>query len=230
MSTNDDDENADGGNGDGQNDDGENGDGQENAEPEQDTSHLFRLEGLISNADLRVDVADRMSRFVAGDEDIEVDEDEITTEGNLAISRGARTRTAGSYERFTHHEELFAIGESVKETVNGGVVQMAKFAAESIMGGGYVNVIAGPYLRLAGWTDFLVWGGFAEADVVRSELSLLMIRSHVGYAHATGVRLTLASRMIDDFVARVETFGMLTETGATFTDAGSPGGGVDNEA
>ena len=196
----------------------------------KDSSHLFRLEGLVSNADLKVDVADSLSRYIAGDEDIEVDEDEITTEADLSLSRGARTRTAGSYERFTHHEEMYMVGDAVRETVNGGVVHMAKFAAESIVGSGYLNVIAGPYLRVAAWADFLVWGGFAEADLIRSELSALMIRSHVGYAHAAGARLTMASRMVDDFVARTETFGTLVESCGTYTDLNSPGGGVTNEA
>lgn len=202
----------------------------ESSDEDIDTSHLFRMEGLVSNADLRLDVANTLNRFVYGDEDIEVDVDELAVGADMSLSRGARTRTAGSYERTTAHEEMYSIGESIEETVNGGVHQMAKFAAEVIIGGAYVHTIAGAYLRVAGWTDFLAWGGWAEVDVIRSELSLLMIRSHVGYAHAAGVRATAASRIVDDFQARTETFGILSETCNVHTDAGMPGGGVKNEA
>ena len=87
--------------------------------------------------------------------------------------------------------------------------RQAVFAAEAIVGGAYTNTIAGPYLRLAGWVDFLAWGGWAEVDTIRAELSLLMIRSHVGYAHAAGVRLLMASRLVDDFQNRTENWSVI---------------------
>lgn len=196
----------------------------------EDYSHLFRGEGVVSDVDLRVDVADNFMRYIAGNEQIEVEVDGAMVDGPVTLTRGARTRRAGRYQRFTHHEEMVAAGERVVETVHGGVEQRAAFAAEAIVGGAYTNTIAGPYLRLAGWVDFLAWGGWAEVDTVRAELSLLMIRSHVAYAHAAGARLLMASRLVDDFQNRTENWAMSTDTTTTYTDTGAPGGGVDNEA
>ena len=199
-------------------------------EETKDSSHLFRRESLVSAVDLRLDVADSFSRLVAGDEDIDVDLDELVADAPITISRGARSRHVGEYRRTTGREEIVTIGKRIDETVHGGVHQKALFAAESIVGGAYANTIAGPYLRLAGWTDFLAWGGWAEVDVVRAELSLLMIRSHYAYAHAIGARTTMASRLIDDFQVRTETFGTLSESGLSYSETGSPGGGVTNLA
>ena len=196
----------------------------------KDYSHLFRGEGVVSDVDLRVDVAHNFHRYVAGNEEIEVDVHGLRVDASIAITRGARTRHVGSYERFTHHEEMVMVGERVVETVHGGVHQKAAFAAEAIVGGAYTNTIAGPYLRLAGWVDFLAWGGWAEIDAIRAELSLLMIRSHVGYAHAAAVRLTMASRLVDDFQNRTENWALSSDSTTTYTDTGAPGGGVDNEA
>ena len=42
--------------------------------------------------------------------------------------------------------------------------------------------------------------------------------------------MTRASRLVDDFVNRTENFGMLDESGDTYTDTGAPDGGVTNEA
>ena len=197
---------------------------------EKDYSHLFRREALVSSVDLRIDVADQFSRLVAGDDSIDVDVDELVADAPVAVSRGTRSRRVGRYRRTTGHEELVTIGKRYDETVHGGVHQKTKLAAEAIVGGAYVNTIAGPYLRLAGWTDYLVWGGWAEADVVRAELSLVMLRSHFAYAHAIGVRSTMASRLVDDFQFRTETFGTLKESGLTHSDVGSPGSGVTNHA
>ena len=196
----------------------------------KDYSHLFRSETFVSSVDLRVDVADNFSRLVAGDESIDVDVDELATDSSIIVSRGARERRVGEYERTTGHEEIVMVGKRIEETVHGGVHQKALFAAEAIVGGAYTNTIAGPYLRLAGWVDFLAWGGWAEVDVVRAELSLLMLRSHFAYAHAMAVRSTSASRLIDDFQMRTETFGALTESGVSYSDTGTPGGGITNHA
>ncbi len=122
---------------------------------EEDYSHLFRSEALVSDVDLRVDVADNFSRYVAGNEDIELDSDTVLAGESMTIVRGARTRHVGDYKRTTYWEEMLAIGERYTETVHGGVHQKALFAAEAIVGGAYTNTIAGPYLRLAGWVDFL---------------------------------------------------------------------------
>ena len=196
----------------------------------KDYTHLFRSESLVSAVDLRVDVADSYSRLVAGDEDVDLDVDELVADAPITLSRGARTRRVGKYRRSTGHEEVVAVRQRIDETVHGGVHQKVRFAAEAMVGGAYANTIAGPYLRLAGWSDFLAWGGWAEVDLVRAELSLLMLRSHFAYAHAMVIRSTLASRLIDDFQARTETFATLSESGVLYSDAGSPGGGVTNSA
>ena len=196
----------------------------------QDYSHLLRSEGLVSDADLRVDVADKYARNIVGNEEISLESSEFRTRGTMTFSRGARSRTVGKYTRTTDNDEILLIGDRVEETVAGGVHLKAKMSAEALIGGAYVNTIAGPYLRIAGWVDSLTWGGWAEVDVVRAELSALMIRSHVGYAHAAGIRLTMASRLIDDFQTRTENFGILGESGTTHQEAGAPGGGINNEA
>ena len=196
----------------------------------QDYTHLFRSEALVSDVDLRVDVAEKYSRYVAGNEDSSLEVSVQGTKGNRTVLRGSRDRTVGEYEHVTDGEEIHNIADSVVETVHGGVRLEAAVSAESIVGGAYVNTIAGPYLRLAAWVDFLVWGGWAEADVIRAELSYMMIRSHVGYAHAAGVRVTMASRLVDDFVNRTENFGIMSQSGNTYQDVGMPGGGIVNEA
>ena len=196
----------------------------------EDYSHLFRSEGLVSDVDLRVDVADSFNRYVAGNEHIEVDAFGLYVDAPIVVSRGSRTRHVDSYKRVTLHEEMVMARERITETVHGGVHQKALFAAEAIVGGAYTNTIAGPYLRAAGWVDFLAWGGWAEIDTIRAELSLLMIRSHVGYAHAAGARLIMASRLVDDFQNRNETFAVSSIQTTTYTDAGAPGGGITNEA
>ena len=204
-----------------ENADANSGDGATDADSE-DYSHLFRSEGFVSDVDLRVDVADN--------EDVEIDTDEVVVDAPITFTRGARTRHVDSYRRITGGEELVVAGQRIDETVHGSVHQKARFSAEAIIGGAYVNTIAGPYLRLAAWVDYLAWGGWAEIDAVRAELSVLMIRSHVGYAHAAVMRITLASRLIDDFQTRTENFGILSDTTTTHTDSGSPGGGITNEA
>ena len=196
----------------------------------KDYTHLFRSESLVSAVDHRVDVADSYSRLVARDEDIDLDVDDLVADAPITLSRGARTRRAGTYKRTTGHEEVVAVGQRIDEVVHGGVHQKARLAAEAIVGGAYANTVAGPYLRLAGWSDFLAWGGWAEVDLVRAELSLLMLRSHFAYAHAMVIRSTSASRLIDDFQTRTETFATLSESGILYSDANSPGGGVTNSA
>ena len=198
-------------------------------EESPDYSHLFRSEGLVSDVDLRVDVAKNYSRFVAGDEDISLETSVQGANANMSFIRGSRTRSAGSFEHITGKELMMTVANSVEETVHGGVHLKAVLSAEAIVGGAYANTIAGPYLRVAGWVDSMAWGGWAEADAQRAELSLLMIRSHMGYAHAATVRGIMASSLIDDFQTRTENFGMFTQTGATYQDAGAPGGGIYNE-
>jgi hypothetical protein len=199
-------------------------------EQSRDTSHLIRNEGLVSDAEMRIDVAKNYNRTVLGDEDVQLKSSVFGTNADMTLVRGARARSAGSYEHVTHSDMLMTIGSSVNETVGGGVHLMARISAESMVGAAYANTIAGAYLRFAAWVDMMAWGGWVEADMSRAELSLLMIRSHMGYAHAAGVRATVAARLVDDFQARTENFGTLSITGATYQEAGSPGAGTYNES
>ena len=199
--------------------------------PRQDTSHLFRSESLVSDADLRVDVAKSYLRFVGGDEEVSVKTATLGAGGSMTFDRGSRDRTAGSFEQLvTSSEVTMSVSDSVEETVEGGVDQKAAFSAEAIIGGAYAHtIVGGPYMRLAAWVDFMAWGGWAEADVTRVEISLLMIRSHFGYAHAAGLRLTMASRLIDDFQTRTMNKSALSISGTTYMEASDPAGGVQNE-
>lgn len=199
---------------------------------EASVSHLFRKESLVSDADLRVDTAKKYMRFVAGDEEVSVRTSVLGVNRSMTFTRGSRDRTAGSYVQHTHSDEVtLAIGDSVEETVEGGVHQKAAFSAEAMIGGGYAHtVLGGPYVRIAGWVDSMVWGGWGEVDSIRMELSLLMIRSHFGYAHAAAVRTTMASRLIDDFQTRaIHAHLPLQIKGTTYLEAGDPSGGVQNE-
>ena len=199
--------------------------------PRQATSHLFRNESLVSDADLRVDTSKDYLRFVDGDEEVSVRTASLGANGSMTFARGSRDRTAGSFrQRTTDSEVTLGVANSVEETVEGGVHQKAVFSAEAMIGGAYAHtILGGPYVRLAGWVDCMAWGGWAEADVTRLELSLLMIRSHFGYAHAAGLRLTMASRLIDDFQTRTINSGAFSISGATYMEAGDPAGGVQNE-
>ena len=197
---------------------------------EADFSHLFRSEGLVSDVDLRVDVAKNYSRYVAGDEEVSVRTSLHGAGASMAFVRGSRNRTAGSFEQVTDNDVMMNVVNSVEETVEGGVHLKANFSAEGMVGGAYVNTIAGVYLRLAAWVDFLAWGGWSDVDAIRCELSLLMIRSHFLYAHAAGVRVTMAARLIDDFQIRSLHHGAFTISGATYLEAGDPAGGIHNEA
>ena len=127
----------------------------------RDISHLFHREGAVSVADLRVDVAGNVSRTVAEDETIRLETKTLHARGNYSIARASRTRQVdGDYERHVEEAETLMIGAAVDEQVNGGVDYTAQLDADHIIGGAYVNTIAGPYLRIAAWADFLCWGGW----------------------------------------------------------------------
>ena len=69
----------------------------------------------------------------------------------------------------------------------------------------------------------MAWGGWVEADAIRCEIALLMIHSYIGYAHASVARLTLASRMVDDFVNKFEMFGSGTKAASTGSSSAARG-------
>ena len=186
----------------------------------------FRNEALISRADLRVDVAKDVSQLIEDDENIRLTSHDMHIRGNYVMKREGRDRqVTGNYERHVEESETFMIEEAVTEVVNGGVNLQATMESESIVGGAYLNTIAGAYLRIAAWSDFLVWGGWLEADVARIEIAGLAIRSYMYYTHAAGVRVSAVGRLVDDFVMRSENFGILSDSGSQTVHLGSPGSG-----
>ena len=201
-------------------------------EEEIDPRRLFRSEGVISDVDLRVDVAKDASRVVINDEAISLDEKSIHARGNYTITRGSRERRVhGDYERHVEYTDMYTVQHlgSIDERVEGGVSQHMKQGVDVILGGVYVNTIAGPWLRVCAWADFLAWGGWAEVDVCRVEISNASIRSHMFYAHACGARITAAAQLTDDFVARIENFGVFTDSTTAYSAIGSPGSGMTLE-
>lgn len=192
---------------------------------------LFRREGIVSDVDLRVDVAAELSQSITEDEVVELDYKRVKIRGDASFVRGSRDRTVkGTHDRSVDNAETRAIGDFLGETVHGGVHYHAAQDVDIIMGGAYFNTIAGAYLRIAAWTDFLAWGGWLEVDVGRAEISAVMIRSHMFYMHNAGARVTLARTLIDDFVMRYELFGVRSKTYGTDLNIGAPGSGVDFEA
>ena len=192
---------------------------------------LLRAEGLVSNAALRVDVAGTLSRLIGGDESVALESQRVHARGDCEISRGRRSRRVdGTYERSVGGADLYMIGSVIEERVDGAVDVHASLESEIVMGGAYVNTIAGAYLRVTAWADFLAWGGWVEADLARVEIAGLMVRSHMAYGHVAGARLVCASSIVDDFTTRTESFGVLNDNALTRFDLGSPGGGITVES
>lgn len=211
--------------------DGQTEEGGEERESPYEFGRLFRYECLISDADLRVEVADQISRTVGGDEKIDLEDSDLDVKGNSFISRLARSRTiTGSYSYTSQASETWLIGDSVREEVSGGVKLHARVESEAIVGGAYVSSIVGPYLRICAWADFLCWGGWAEIDVARVELAAVMIRAYVFVAHAVGARVNLHRVYIDDISNRIESFGVFVNMTTNITDIGIPGAGDTLEA
>ena len=198
--------------------------------PEIDVTKIFRSETLVTDTDLRVDVADSLRRTVVGNEIIDTKTHSTHVRGDFSQQAGERDRTVGSYDRSTDNDEIYVINGSYKEEVRGRMTIKAVQSAEALVGGTYTNTITGAYLRLAAWCDMMVWGGWLEADLIRTEIAGLMIRSHVTFAHTAAVRLTVASRLVDDLTHRVERFGLFLDYEQIYNSAGCPGGGVDNES
>lgn len=66
----------------------------------------------------------------------------------------------------------------------------------------------------------------AEADAARVELSAVMLRSYVMYAHAAGLRFLGATTLVDEFTTRTENFGTHTSAIASSVNLGGPGSGT----
>lgn len=189
-------------------------------------SKYFRAETLVTETDLRVDVANSLYRTVLGDETVDTVTYETHLRGDFAEMAGERDRTADSYERSTDNTETLVIDGSCTETVDGRMTVRAALSAESLVGGTYTNAITGAYLRLAAWCDQMAWGGWLEADLVRSEIAGMMIRSHVAYAHAAVARISCAGRIVDDLSYRLEHFDLFVPCHTVYNSVGVPGSGV----
>lgn len=195
-----------------------------------DVDRLFRREGIVSDADLRVDVAREISVMILGDERERLVNKTVNVRGALSTSVGSRERRVeGNLVSHVHSDTVNA-ASMLEETVLGRVDLRAQVEAESIIGGAYINMITGGFMRLAAWADYLIWGGYLEADVVRMEVGAGMIRSYMGYVHAVGLRVMAAATLVDDYSNRTENFGACTDntTGADYLIA--PGGGTSLEA
>ena len=172
------------------------------------SSPIFRREALLTRADRRVDSSSRLERIHIGSERIDVGAVKIHIHGDLVHRYGERDREVGSYKRMTrweeggrispgrHWQKWMKVGSLFRETAGGGYKIHAEFSAESMVGGGFKHTITGAFMRLAAWIDFMAWIAWTELDVVRVEIAAMMIRSHIGYAHAVGVpgMLGLADR------------------------------------
>lgn len=199
----------------------------EDEEDDFDVTRLFRSEGLVSQAKLRVDVAKNISDVVAGDGQTILDTDTVHSRGDIAIKRGSRQREAGSYRREIDDTDMLKIdGGSTVERVTGGVDVHVSVESQVIMGGAYFNTIAGASLRLAGWSDYLIWGAWAEADVLRLELAGISIRASMADAHLIGLRLNAATSLVEDYLLRTDTFGVLIDAQGAVTDLGGAPGGI----
>ena len=191
---------------------------------------IFRNESFVTDLDRRYDTASRYERIVLGDDRMQLDELRTHIRGKITQQYGERSRSVRRFKRTTDNQETFLVGNRYEETAHGPVTLTAEYSAEAIVGGAYINTITHAYLRIAGWIDCMAWGGWVEADAIRCEIALLMIHSHIGYAHATLARLTLASRMVDDYVNKNEFFGVLDDSGVNKVSIGGPGSGIENEA
>ena len=192
--------------------------------PQSDIQRIFRREVMISDADLRVEVANEISRTISGDEVINLDEKNIDVGGDATISRTGRDRTVtGEYKKRVTGQEMLSIGTSVQEEVRGLVKINARQEAEAIIGGAYTGTHIGALLRITGLSDFLCWGGYLEADVIRIEIAAMQIRAYVTYAHAVGAKVSVHSRYIDDEAVRVPNVGVDNDNTTTVQTVGVPG-------
>ena len=197
---------------------------------EEEVKRIFRREVLVTEADFRIDVAARMDRAVAGDDDRRLQEERAYVRGDATEEHGSLDRhVTGKYERSVGGTDLLLVGDRLEERLEGGVDYLAKIETQAIVGGGYAGVVAGPCLRLSGWVDYLGWGAWSESDAARVEIAGAMLRSRLACCHVTGARVVRASTLIDDFANRIETFGTGADTYGTAIHAGAPGSGVTLE-
>ena len=195
----------------------------------------FNEEALVSDGELRIEVAMAVVRSVGGDETVLLKGDRNSHFWqDVQMIRGRRTRTVrGDYHRRSVRSDLTMLDGKPGdyfEVVANGADQHATVEAESIVGGAYNANYVGPFMRMTAFSDFMVWGGWAEADVTRVEVCVMAIRAYMGYAHAAGVRVQMAGQLFDDWVKRTETFGSLVDQQGDAIVLGGPGAVTHNEA
>lgn len=194
-------------------------------EKQERIKRIFRRECLITDAELRVDVADEVLKTVSGNENISLESKSIVSKGNASVIRGSRDRLVnGNYQRQTG-SDTYKLGTSITENVAGNVNQFMKFEAEHIIAGSYNGLYLGAYIRTSAWSDFLIWGGWLEVDVLRIEITGMAIKSYVIYNHAIGARITLAGVFVDDQTIRNEYIGASVLNAASKGELRAPGGG-----
>ncbi len=202
-----------------------------------DMTRLYRREVVITDADLRLDVAGYVQRIVTDDLTVSLGTEQRDYRNQLTISRGARDvtigggtdrwgfTTTGTYKSTVYHSDMRLIGDELVDNVTGDMILKAKIESETLMAGAYVNTLSGVYLRVCAWADFLCWGGWVEVDLARIEIAGAMIRAYWAYAHAMLARVTRGSIYVDDFENRVESFLILSDSEMTDFDIGAPGSG-----
>ena len=185
---------------------------------------LFRSEVVILEADMRADIANHYSHTTMGTEEVFLERRSILQNyGDWSIIHGERFRKVGSYEREVGDQDVALVRDRVVEEVHGPVDLRMQVESEAIVGGAYYNQIIGVYNRMAAWADFMAWGGWVEADAIRTEISGVAIRSYCLYMHNLGMRVVRADILCDDFSVRTENFGIFTDNTSTETNLGTPG-------
>ena len=173
----------------------------------------FLSDVLISDGDIKVEVAKAVQRRVHGDHYIKLNGDSTSFFFyDLQKVRDWRYRVVhGDYKRISVKSDMLLVKRKYKEVVVGGVQQHASVEGESIIGGTYTCNQIGLFLRMTAFADFMAWGIWAEVDAVRVEMCMVGIRSYMGYAHAAIVKQVVALHLFDDWVARTEHYGTLNE-------------------
>lgn len=192
--------------------------------------NIFRAETMVTDVDLRLDVAARMLR-VADSEDIEVDERDVRVFGNMANIRGGREIVVdGDYARKVVQSNMTMLNKGyVKEEVRGATREQFSVESEAIMAGGFVAFNAGPCQRMLAMSDQLCWGGWVEVDGTRVDIAKFAFRTFIAYNHNVGIRMTRGHNYIDDYSIRRERFGTLRDEQKRSVHSGMPGSDLKQE-
>lgn len=188
---------------------------------------VFRKNIVATKADLRLIVAGAMSHTVAGNETQRLKQKNLHVRSSINLIRGGnRTRhVEGKYTCHIGTSYNLKADTRIEERVDGLTeIDMSK-GQDVIIAGPYINTIAGGALKICAWADFLCWGGWLEVDGPRVEIAVAMIRSHWGYVHITGTRVSTILRLVDDYTTRNETWGTLKMDSTMAMNAFAPGGG-----